>query len=188
MQVLRGIREFLVLNPHEVLIIIIQDEGVRPQDIEACFVKSGLIDFVYHGRVTPPWPTLREMVADDERVLVTAENETEGVSWIHPAFEVVQETRYRFHDLSEFSCKPNRGGTAGSLLLLNHWIETAPAPRPSNAEVVNAYEFLLARARQCGKERGRLPNLIAVDFYRTGDVIGAARTLNGIGEPHETER
>jgi hypothetical protein len=59
----------------------------------------------------------------------------------------------------------------------------SPAPAPSNAEVVNAYDFLLARARQREKERGLLPNLIAVDFYRTGDVIGVARTLNGIATP-----
>jgi hypothetical protein len=27
------------------------------------------------------------------------------------------------------------------------------------------------------------PNLIAVDFYRTGDLFRVARTMNGIPEP-----
>jgi hypothetical protein len=103
-----------------------------------------------------------------------------GVPWIHPAFEVMQETPYSFHDPSEFSCRPNRGGRSGSLLLLNHWIETAPAPLPSNAEKVNAYDFLLNRARRCQKERGKLPNLVAVDFYHTGDLFAVIETLNGI--------
>ena len=49
----------------------------------------------------------------------------------------------------EFSCAPNRGGTSGSLFMINHWIETAPTPKPSNAAIVNAYDFLLARCRQC---------------------------------------
>jgi hypothetical protein len=66
---------------------------------------------------------------------------------------------------------------------MNHWIETTPAPLPSNAEIVNAYDFLLKRARACRKERGMMPNLIAVDFYRTGDLVGVVRTMNGIKKP-----
>jgi hypothetical protein len=137
-ETLGQIRDFLVANPGEILIICIQDEGVTPQDIARCFEKSGLIDFVYRGSVQPPWPTLREMAESDQRVLVMAEHNSAGVPWYHPAFEVMQETPYSFRDTTEFSEKPNRGGTSGSLLLMNHWIETTPLPKPSNAEIVNA--------------------------------------------------
>ena len=180
---LEEMRDFLVANPNEVLIIVIQDEGVAPADVAACFAKSGLDQFVYKGSVEPPWPTLREMIAADERVLVFAENNAEGVPWYHAVSGVIQETPYGFKDPSEFSNKPNRGGKNGSLLLMNHWIETTPAPLPSNAEIVNAYDFLLKRARACRKERGMMPNLIAVDFYRTGDLVGVVRTMNGIKKP-----
>ncbi len=176
--VLRSVREFLILNPGEVLIIIIED-AVAPAEIEAAFHESELADYVYRGRPAPPWPTLREMIATDQRVLVLAENDSEGVPWYHQAFEVFQETPYSFDDPSEFSCVPNRGGTAGSLLLMNHWISTPPSSLPSDAAIVNAHEVLHARARACRAERGRLPNLIAVDFYRTGDLFSVARTLNG---------
>jgi hypothetical protein len=54
-------------------------------------------------------------------------------------------------------------------------------PKPSNAEVVNRYDFLLARARRLQKARGRLPNFIAVDFYATGDLMKVVQTLNGVG-------
>jgi hypothetical protein len=179
---LKEMREFLVAKPDEIVIIIIQDEGVAPADVAACFAKSGLEDFVYKGSVKPPWPTLREMIENDERVLVFAENNAEGVPWYHPAFEVFQETPYGFKDPSEFSNAPNRGGKGGSLLLMNHWIETTPAPLPSNAKIVNAYDFLLKRARACKRARGMTPNLIAVDFYRTGDLFKVVRTMNGIKE------
>jgi hypothetical protein len=91
-----------------------------------------------------------------------------------------QETPYTFHAPEEFSCRPNRGGTSGSLFLMNHWIETTPAPRPTNAAVVNARDYLVRRARQCERERGRLPNVLMVDFSDVGDVVGAARLLNGL--------
>jgi hypothetical protein len=39
---------------------------------------------------------------------------------------------------------------------------------------------LLKRARTCERIRHRLPNLVAVDFYRRGDVLGVVRALNGL--------
>jgi len=179
---LTEMKDFLVENPNEVVIIIIQDEGVTPADVAKCFAESGLEDLVYRGPVTPPWPTLREMVERDERVLVFAENNSAGVPWYHQAFETIQETPYGFHKPEEFSNKPNRGGTSGSLLMMNHWIETAPSSLPSNAAIVNAYDLLLKRARACRRERGMAPNLIAVDFYRTGDLFKVVRKMNGIPE------
>ncbi|HET9951698.1 MAG TPA: hypothetical protein VFS09_07900, partial [Candidatus Eisenbacteria bacterium] len=179
---LTEMKDFLVENPNEVVIIVIQDEGVKPADVAKCFAESGLEEFVYRGPVTPPWPTLREMVQRDERVVVFAENNSAGVPWYHQAFETIQETPYGFHKPEDFSNKPNRGGTGGSLLLMNHWIETAPSSLPSNAEIVNAYDVLLKRARACRRERGMTPNLIAVDFYRTGDLFKVVRTMNGIPE------
>ena len=176
--VLADVRDFLVANPGEVLIIVIQDEGVPTQELARCFTESGLIDFVYRGPVGPPWPTLREMVDGEQRVLVMTENRAEGVDWIHPAFQVLQETPYTFHHRSQFSNQPNRGGTSGSLLLMNHWIESTPMPKPSNADTVNARDFLLARIKALRKERGKLPNMVAVDFYREGDLVAVVQELN----------
>jgi hypothetical protein len=179
----RAIHEFLVRNPDEVLVFGIEDY-VSPQDLAAAFAESGLEELVYKGPPGPPWPTLREMIDSRQRVVVTLESGRKGVPWLHPVYEgVLQETPYRFLQPSEMSCAPNRGGTSGSLFLMNNWIETTPSPKPSNAAIVNGYDALLARARQCRKERGRLPNLIAVDFYRTGDLLRVARTLNGVAQP-----
>jgi len=39
---------------------------------------------------------------------------------------------------------------------------------------------LLARARKCAKERGHIPNIIAVDFWQSGDLIAVVDELNGV--------
>jgi hypothetical protein len=54
-------------------------------------------------------------------------------------------------------------------------------PRPANAVAVNAYEPLLRRARTCERLRGRRVNLLAVDFYKRGDLFRVVDTLNGTG-------
>jgi hypothetical protein len=176
--VLEQVRQFLIENPGEVLIFVIQDEGVTPADVQRCFQESGLEEFVYRGEARAPWPTLREMVETDQRVLVMAENNSAGVPWYHPAFEVLQETPYSFKDPSEFSNRPNRGGTGGSLLLMNHWIETTPLPKPSNAAIVNAHDALMARIKACERERHHIVNLVAVDFYQVGDLVPVTHELN----------
>jgi hypothetical protein len=178
---LRRVHEFLVHNPNEVLVLVVEDY-VAPQDLAQAFAESGLEGLVYRGAPGPPWPTLREMIDAGERVLVQTESGRPGVPWIHSAFQLMQETPYRFKQPSEMACAPNRGGTAGSLFLMNNWIDTTPAPKPSNAAIVNAYAALLARARACQAERGKRPTVIAVDFYRTGALFQAVRTLNGVGE------
>ena len=175
---LRAIREFLVQHPGEVVIVIFEDY-VTPADLARAFAEGGLLDFVYEG-ATAKWPTLHELISRNQRLIVFAESGRPGLAWLHPAFEAFQETPYTFRTAAEMTCRPNRGGTAGSLFQVNHWIETTPTPRPSNAAVVNAYDFLLSRARLCQRERRRLPNLVAVDFYATGDLLRAVRTLNGL--------
>ena len=177
---LREIRSFLLQHPGEVLLIVVEDY-VAPEDLAGAFEESGLADLVYRGPDGPPWPELYELVASGQNVVAFLESGRPGVSWLRPAFDHIQETPYTFHAPEDFSCRANRGGSAGSLFQINHWIETTPAPRPSNAERVNAHDFLLSRARQCQQERGRLPNILAVDFYQSGDLFGVVDELNGVG-------
>jgi hypothetical protein len=177
---LRTLRDFLTANPREVVILVIEDY-VQPEELAAAFEASGLADLVYRGAPRPPWPTLAQLAASNQRVVTFLESGRPGVDWLHPAFETIQETPYRFRQLaqlSEDSCRVNRGGTKGSLFQMNHWVETPPTPRPSNAALVNAYDFLLHRAETCERARAHLPNIIAVDFYRTGDLFKVVKHLN----------
>lgn len=179
---LREISDFMATHPGEVVILVVQDEGPTPADLAPAFAAAGLSDVLYRGPTTKPWPTLREMIDANQRLVVLVENAAHdpSVPWIHNAFTVMQETPFHFSNPSQFSCAANRGPSDAPLFLLNHWIDTTPAPRPSNAARVNAYDVLLDRARTCQKERGLLPNVLAVDFYRTGDLMKVVDTMNRI--------
>ncbi len=179
---LRSLRVFLEGHPRDVVILVIEDY-VPPEEIAGAFAESRLGGLVFRGAPRPPWPTLEELAASHQQVVTFIESGRAGVDWMYPAFASIQETPYRFRRASDLSCRPNRGDEAGSLFQINHWIETPPTPRPSNAAVVNAYDFLLARAERCARERGRLPNIIAVDFYRTGDLARVVKHLNRTESP-----
>ena len=74
---LEHLHEFLVQNPNEVLVLVIEDY-VSPQDLAAVFAESGLDGLVYRRAPRPPWPTLREMIDTRERVLVLTESGRPG--------------------------------------------------------------------------------------------------------------
>jgi hypothetical protein len=190
-ETLSDVRKFLDTHPDEFLVIVIEDY-IDPEDVEAAFKDSGLVRYAYIHERDTPFPTLRELIESDRRVLVMAEKDNGGgsIPWYHDGFELMQETPYTFHSADELaaaaSCKPNRGGVGGPLFQFNHWVEKLPRS-PSLGAQVNDPEFLLRRARECRRRRDLIPNLIAVDFYDEGDVFEATRRLNRLPANAEPE-
>jgi hypothetical protein len=186
--VLADLRTFLVANPGAVVVVINQDY-LTPEDFVGAVRDADLEELAYKGPVDGKWPTLREMVDKNQRVVFLAENHAGAAPWYHLAYDsVTEETPYTFKKVSlltkpdklEKSCEPNRGPEDAPLFLMNHWISTDPFPLPSQASKVNAYDALLARARECRRIRSHLPNLVAVNFYRRGDLFRVVDELNGL--------
>jgi hypothetical protein len=130
------------------------------------------------------------MLNRGKRVLIVAENKAGGAPWYQLAYKrLTEETPYDFPDAGRLtqpgdraaSCRPNRGPRSGApLFLVNHWVATAPRPRPSDAAKVNARAPLLARLRECARVRDHEANLVAVNFYKEGDLFGVVDELNGV--------
>ncbi len=186
--VLDDLRDFLVSHPNEVLVVINQDY-VTPADFVGAVNDAGLKDLVYRGPTGGNWATLRQMIDRGQRLVFLAENHAGAAPWYHLAYKrITEETPYTFPKVAQLtaradlpaSCRPNRGPVRAPLFLVNHWISTDPLPLPSNAAKVNAYDPLLRRARACQRMREHVPNLIAVNFYRRGDLFGVVDTLNGV--------
>jgi hypothetical protein len=185
---LTAIRDFLVLNPGEVMVMVIEDY-VTPEDVVAAFRKSGLASLVYTGPPAGPFPTLRSMIDASQRVVVYAEHHGGAAPWYTAGYgAAIQETPYTFKTPAALttearlaaSCAPNRGVASAPLFLLNHWVNTDPTPKISSAKAVNTRAALVRRARECQRIRGRLPDLVAVNFYGAGDLFGAVDELNGV--------
>jgi hypothetical protein len=186
--VLDDLRDFLVSHPAAVLVVINQDY-VTPEDFVGAVDDAGLGDLVYRGPTSGNWLTLRQMIDRNQRVVFLAENHAGAAPWYQLAYKkITEETPYKFSKVAQLtttsdlpaSCKPNRGPDEAPMFLINHWISTDPIPLPSQATKVNAYKPLLARAQECQSLRKHLPNLLAVNFYREGDLFRVVNNLNGV--------
>ncbi|MGB3715069.1 MAG: hypothetical protein WA996_11630 [Candidatus Promineifilaceae bacterium] len=186
-ETLDEMRQFLDTHPNEVIIIVFEDL-VSSDDTEKAFEESGLDTLVYTYQPGDAWPTLREMIESNQRVLVMAEDQGPPPEWYLHAWDYTEETPYAFSELADIddtSCEPNRGDTDKPFFLLNHWI-TRASPSRVDAAVINDYDYLLERAQRCAEERGQLPNLVGVNFYLNGEVFEVVDELNGVRP--ETDR
>lgn len=176
-----ALRTYMEQNPREVVVVVVEDY-VPWKDMAEKFEKAGLRKYAYEGPWGPEWATLGEMISKNQRLVLMTENERPTIPWMHNAYEAVQETPFQFSNVEQLrrpsSCDRKRGSPENTMFLINNWIDTAPNPRPSIARKVNSFSFLSERIARCEKKRNLLANLVAVDFYREGDLFGVVDELN----------
>jgi hypothetical protein len=172
---LTEVKRFLDRNRNEVIVVVIEDY-VSVADTEAAFKQTGLDRYVVTHRPDTSWPTLGQLVRTNKRLIVFSENQKPPPAW-YGSFEAsFQDTPYNVDTPDAFTCTLNRGDPTNPLLLLNNWIDKV-SPDRADAATVNSYDALMANVSRC-LQRGRRPNLIAVDFYNIGNVIQVAADLN----------
>lgn len=184
--VLSDIDRFLDRNLTDAVILDFEDY-VQPKDLKAVLEESGLMDRVATVTPTTMDESLEEFVSpaspkasEKMRRVITVSEKHGGVyPWLPATYSLFEETPYTFDRIANFSCAPKRGGTGKSAFLVNHWLRPDGPPDPVEAGRVNATTTILERFRDCAVERGRLPNVIAVDFTTIGDLYSTVDRLNG---------
>jgi hypothetical protein len=174
------VAKFLRENPGQVLVFFDEDY-VSEASLQAEFKRAGLFSHLAVLREGQQMPTLGELVRSQHNVLVFTQEPVSGrYPWDMYGFDFIQDTPLGAVKPSQFSCALNRGLPSNPLLMMNNWADVFPPRRSPNLPLTKR-AFILHRARQCESERHHIPNLILSDFYDSGDVVGAARILNGLG-------
>lgn len=180
MPLMKQVRDWLDAHPREVVTFFVQDE-VSPADTAAVVEAAGLMPYVHTQPTGDAWPSLGSMIASGRRVVFLMENQPGGAEypWLLDAKTEVQDTPFLFKKIDDFTCEPFRGQPDSPLFLVNHWLNNF-ASRVTDAQTVNASDVLLTRLRQCERERGKIPNYVAVDNYDRGDLFASVDELNGV--------
>lgn len=176
---MRDVADFMTSHPDDVVMLVIQD-ATSPADTAAVIERAGLGTRVATLDRNAPLPTLRELIEKGRTLVVFAEKGGTGApEWYQSAYNTwFQETPYAYRKSTEFSCAPNRGPADAPFFMVNHWLTVDP-PNPSTAEKVNSPTVLGERLEQCARERGLVPNVVAVDFAARGKI---AATIADLGD------
>jgi len=174
---LAKIKVFLDAHPDEVVTIIFETY-VTPADTKAAFDLSGASSLVATHVPGQPWPTLRQMIASNQRLVVMTDSGGGTYPWYLPVWDESFDNPYSAEQPSDLSCDLNRGNGANRLFIFNNFL-TDIVGRREFADQVNFNPELLAHAQDCQDVRGHLPNFVTVDFYDRGDMLDVVDTLNG---------
>ncbi|MDX2171257.1 MAG: hypothetical protein SF182_29580 [Deltaproteobacteria bacterium] len=175
---LAQIKTFLDQHPSEVVSIIFESY-ISEADTLAAFIASGALGYTHVQAAADPWPTLRQLIAADTRLVVFTDRSESVLPWHHYVWDYAWETHYSFETPADFSCARNRGSAGNSLFILNHFL-TQLVGSPALAEQVNHNPLFVDRAEQCEAEGGQLPNFVTVDHYQIGDLFAVVDQLNGL--------
>jgi hypothetical protein len=175
-----AVRAWLDAHPREVVTFVIEDE-VTPADTAAAFDRAGLTPLVHTQPLGQPWPALGQMIDSGRRVVVMMERHGGGAAypWLLPAFSYVQDTPFTNPTVADLRCDRLRGTADSPLLLANYWLANFQS-LVSDARKINALGVLGPYLARCTKERGMLPNFVAVNFFDEGDLFRAVDQLNGV--------
>ncbi|CAM8626358.1 hypothetical protein MCETE7_00933 [Acidimicrobiia bacterium] len=196
---LGAIRQFLTRNPDEVIIIVIGNY-VSTEDTFKAFKEARLVDQLYEWDSSAPPPTLGNLIDQGRNIVMMSEYGGPPPGWNNPAYGLMQDTPFTFrteaalltpgapgytgtepvNDLA--SCAPNRGTPESPLFQINHW--TTPSGSASTiaqARIVNSYDVLMSRVRNCTTQRGKFATIVGVNFYNVGDLLKVVNDLNRVG-------
>ncbi len=175
-----AVGQHLDAEPGSVVTLILESY-VSAAALQPAFRAAGLLDDAHVQPAGAPWPTLGEMVRAGRRLVVLTDRDGGRRPWLHDVWDYAQETPFSATEPPQLSCAPNRGRSANTLFIFNHFL-TQLSGFPHLARQVNFNPFLLERARACAASRGRLPNFVTVDFYEIGDVAATVEALNGFAD------
>ena len=194
---LRRVRTFLMENPSEVVIIMLE-QYVNTSDLVGLFYDAGLAPFLYNTTSSPTasngtfaWPTFEDL-GDAGTTLLVFNDEIPGgrlnlapPPWMLYQWHFAVETMYGMASVEELAtCELNRGRQSDdylgsgrhmhdNMLLIHNVFLTAPVATPALADSVNHSPILndiVARCRD-GFFGGRAGVLVTVDFWSIGDVV-----------------
>jgi hypothetical protein len=94
--------------------------------------------------------------------------------------EQAQDTNYDAKTPEQLRCARNRGTDKSQLLLINNWLNNFDRV-VTGADQVDAHDSLYPRMLRCQKERGMIPNFVAVNYYDRGDLFRVVNALNRVG-------
>jgi hypothetical protein len=207
----QGIMNWLDANPTEIVIIPIQfDNAAGGSDEPAIDLAEvynllnqiqGFTNRMYEKEADSAfddWPTLRELIESDKRILLFHYNGPQCVDasvycppGFHDWFQFAAETKFEFQDATSFenkteACTITRGRQIAPFYALN--LFTTIPNRQLATDLINTRSFLQEHIAACSQVTNGLDvNILFMDFWDVGEVPRVVQQHNRQLQPPSSE-
>ncbi len=172
---LKNLRLWLEDHPRQIVTFILE-ASITEAETEQALVDGNVFGLVYHHAAPPgsPWPTLRQMLERDARLVVFTDDANANGDW-HLDWRLYGfETPY---DDSTFTCAHGRGDPTrydNQIFILNNYLLCKAGGCEQNGALYNRYSFLYPRAARCWRLEPvptpfQIPTFLNVDHYHLPD-------------------
>lgn len=197
-EVFTNVLEFLEEYPSEVVVLLFEASEAGPINWSELYAEmegvDGFTDKLYTHTYGEEWPTMKQLVRRDQRIILFYFNGGYCDNDLCPAafhrwFSYAAETRYESSSVSdlnnyEYSCQVTRGpGNSGEervgnadFFVVNNFVTP---PDPDAATTTNSKDFLAGRLSQCANYNSKRPNFVYVDFWSRGVAAELVQYANG---------
>ena len=193
------INRFLDDNPRDVILMPLQINNDVDQTVDLYELYnvlqsvSGLTDRMYIHERDTTWPTMRQLIDNDTRIIMFIYNAGTNCSTgdcppgFHPYFLYASETLYTFETVegiadTESSCPYDRGAQGyRDFYAVNNFVSD-PLPSKASSQVVNQEDFVQSHLAACQNIVGRNVSVVFIDFWELGNLVDVVQTHNqGLG-------
>ena len=173
---LLDVNDFLDDEPDAVLLITFEAYASAAL-VQAAFAESGLADRAIPHPEAADWPTLKTLLAKDQRVGVWTSDGGATTGWYLDQWTDWMDNPYHVERGEEFPCTVDRGDAENPFFNLNHFI-TDPLASAEDAAAANAAAALRDHIDRCTTAWGRPPSQVLVDFIDIGDTLAVVDAIN----------
>ncbi|KAJ2722138.1 hypothetical protein GGI07_003524 [Coemansia sp. Benny D115] len=188
---LKVLREFMDANVDEVLTVFLENaEDFDSTVVSQLFTDAGLSKYLFTPNGSGDdyvWPTLRQMIANDSRLVVlnSLKRDSKSPDWLLYDRDYAVQTPWSVKAGSQFSCSLLT--EKRPLTVMNHFVvvdypvlgTSVEIPDYNSTLLINTRASIIDQANLCGSA-GLFPNFVAVDFFDAGAVLQAVADLNKV--------
>lgn len=160
------IKDFLYNHPDRVLTLFL-DFNVNIRELTTPVRKSGIDSLLYVYDTQTGWPTLKEMIDTDKRLIIFGMQEhRNSPKWLHYVWNHAVEPYYSILEAPVFIGEFLKGDPKNSLLIFNDYNLPRKPNLPDDAyfnSVQNPY--LIEHIKKVWANTGKTPNFVMLDRY-----------------------
>ncbi len=179
------IKSYLDNNPEKVFTLFL-DFGTNVNELSDVFQELGINRYIYTYDAQEGWPTLKNMIEDNRRLVVFSMQEhRNSPEWLHYIWNHAVEPYFSIWEAPVFKGEFLKGDPKNSLLIYNDY----NIPRKSEASRSIKYDsnqnpYLIEHVKNTWTNTGKTPNFIMLDRYENSilsvlSYIRGFKTIKG---------